>query len=118
MRLTVDINNNTLDELAHVTGINKMSPAIAYAVEEFVRRQKLKELGRMLREGELADAFEPGYDPDIPDIVRNRVLNERPRAEEPSYMMLNEPKPGEEVFVPHAAGGTYGKTKKRKHGSR
>ena len=52
MRITVDIENAVLDELAKITGETKKSPAVAKAVTEFVKRQKAKEFGRLLREGE------------------------------------------------------------------
>jgi metal-responsive CopG/Arc/MetJ family transcriptional regulator len=51
MRITVDIEESVLSDLVKITGETKRSPAIARAVEEFVKRKKAKELGRMLREG-------------------------------------------------------------------
>ena len=51
MRVTVDIDESTLADLAQITGENKKSPAVAKAVTEFVNRKKAREFGRMLREG-------------------------------------------------------------------
>lgn len=51
MRITVDIDKTILDDLSAMTGEKKMSPAVNKAVTEFVRRQKAKQFGRMLREG-------------------------------------------------------------------
>ena len=51
MRITVDIEESVLDELAIITGEKKMSPAVNKAVTEFVKRQKARQFGRMLREG-------------------------------------------------------------------
>lgn len=51
MRITVDIDEATLSDLAKITGEKKMSPAVAKAVAEFVKRRKAKEFGRLLREG-------------------------------------------------------------------
>lgn len=34
-----------------ITGEKKKSPAVSKAVDEFVKRKKAKEFGRMLREG-------------------------------------------------------------------
>ena len=51
MRITVDINDETLEELAKITGESKKSPAITLAVTEYVRREKAKEFGKLLREG-------------------------------------------------------------------
>lgn len=47
----MDIDSKILDDLVKITGESKKSPAVAKAVEEFVRRKKARELGRMLREG-------------------------------------------------------------------
>ena len=51
MRITIDIEKSILDELAIITGEKKMSPAVNKAVTEFVKRQKARQFGRMLREG-------------------------------------------------------------------
>lgn len=51
MRITVNINEATLDDLARITGESKKSPAVARAVTEFVNRKKAKEFGMLLREG-------------------------------------------------------------------
>jgi hypothetical protein len=51
MRMTVDLDEKTLDELLKVTGIKKNSPAVAFAVRDFLNRKKARDFGRMLREG-------------------------------------------------------------------
>ena len=51
MRMTVELDKKTLDELLKVTGIKKNSPAVAFAVRDFVNRKKARDFGRMLREG-------------------------------------------------------------------
>ena len=51
MRMTVDLDEKTLDELLKVTGHKKNSPAVAFAVRDFLNRKKAKDFGRMLREG-------------------------------------------------------------------
>lgn len=51
MRITVDINESILKELARITGEHKKSPAVAKAVTEFVNRKKTKEFGTLLRKG-------------------------------------------------------------------
>jgi Arc/MetJ family transcription regulator len=51
MRMTVDLDEKTLSELLKVTGHKKNSPAVAFAVRDFVNRKKAKDFGRMLREG-------------------------------------------------------------------
>ncbi len=51
MRMTVDLDEETLTELMKMTGHKKNSPAVAFAVRDFVHRKKAKHFGRMLREG-------------------------------------------------------------------
>ena len=51
MRITVDIDDSILRDLLEITGDKNKSPAVARAVTEFVRRQKAREFGRMIREG-------------------------------------------------------------------
>ena len=51
MRITVDIDESTLEDLARITGESKKSPAVAKAVTEFVNRKKAREFGTLLREG-------------------------------------------------------------------
>jgi len=43
MRITVDLDENDLTEVSRLTGIKKKSPAVALAVQEFIR-QKEREL--------------------------------------------------------------------------
>ena len=51
MRITVDINDETLEHILKYTGETKKSPAVALVVNEFVRRQKAKEFGSLIMEG-------------------------------------------------------------------
>lgn len=51
MRITVDLDEKTLEELSRVTGEKKKSPAVAKAVAEFLKRQQAREFGRLLQEG-------------------------------------------------------------------
>ena len=51
MRITVDIKDEVLDDLSKITGMAKKSPAVAQAVNEYVKREKAKEFGRLLRQG-------------------------------------------------------------------
>ena len=51
MRITVDIEESILNDLVGILGESKKSPAVARAVTEFVKRQKAKEFGRLLRQG-------------------------------------------------------------------
>jgi hypothetical protein len=50
MRITVEIENEALAELLRVTGESKKSPAIAKAVDEYLRRTRAREFGRLIRE--------------------------------------------------------------------
>ena len=49
--MTVDLDEKTLAELLKVTGHKKNSPAVAFAVRDFLNRRKARDFGRMLREG-------------------------------------------------------------------
>jgi Arc/MetJ family transcription regulator len=51
MRMTVEIDEETLDELLKITGHKKNSPAVAFVVRDFINRKKAKDFGQMLREG-------------------------------------------------------------------
>jgi len=51
MRITVDIKAETLNELRRITGQNTTGPAVAFAVSEFIKRERAKEFGKMLRVG-------------------------------------------------------------------
>ena len=51
MRMTVELDEKTLGELLKVTGHKKNSPAVAFAVRDFINRKKARDFGRMLREG-------------------------------------------------------------------
>jgi Arc/MetJ family transcription regulator len=51
MRITVDFEETELAELLKATGETKKSSAVNKAVTEFLNRKKMKELGRLLREG-------------------------------------------------------------------
>jgi hypothetical protein len=65
--MTVDIDEATLDELLKVTGHKKNSPAVAFAVRDFINRRKAKDFGRMLREG----AFDyPATNEDVENLDR------------------------------------------------
>ncbi len=69
MRITVDIEESILDDLVALTGETKRSPAVARAVSDYVRRLKLREFGRLIRQGAFDDAFPEGYDPDKPGLI-------------------------------------------------
>ena len=51
MRISVDIDEALLAEVMELTGERQKSPALAKAVDEFVRRRRAREFGRMIREG-------------------------------------------------------------------
>jgi len=52
MRITIDIDEETLGHVQEMTGESKKSPAVSKAVEEFVRRRMAKDLGNLLMEGD------------------------------------------------------------------
>lgn len=51
MRITVDIEDEIITDAMELTGEKNKSPAIAKAVENYVKRMRAKEFGRRLREG-------------------------------------------------------------------
>ena len=51
MRITVDINEDVLESIVEITGETRKSPALAKALEEFVKRTKAREFGKRIREG-------------------------------------------------------------------
>jgi hypothetical protein len=70
MRFSIEVKDSVLGELLKLTGLHKRSPAVVLAVEDYVRRQKMRDLGQAIRRGALAGAFEPDYDPDSPTCFR------------------------------------------------
>jgi Arc/MetJ family transcription regulator len=52
MRITIDITDELLSDVLSYTGETKKSPAVARVVEEFIKRQKAKEFGNKILEGE------------------------------------------------------------------
>lgn len=51
MRISVDIEEDLLTEVMAMTGEKNKSPALAKAVSEYARRERLRDFGRLLREG-------------------------------------------------------------------
>lgn len=64
MRISVEVDEATLDAVMVLTGESRKSPALAKAITEFVRRRQAKEFGRLIRES----AFDyPGPESDGED---------------------------------------------------
>lgn len=51
MRITVEIEDDIISDAMELTGEKNKSPAIAKAVEHYVKRMRAKEFGKRLREG-------------------------------------------------------------------
>lgn len=51
MRISVEIDDETLRTVMALTGERQKSPALAKAITEFVNRRKAREFGRLIREG-------------------------------------------------------------------
>jgi hypothetical protein len=64
MRISVEVDEDVLEEVIALTGEKGKGPALARAVEEFVRRARAREFGRLIREG----AFDYP-DPDPVDLA-------------------------------------------------
>ena len=51
MRITVDISSENMEQLLAITGEKRKSPAVAKAVDQFIKRNKAREFGILVREG-------------------------------------------------------------------
>ena len=86
MRITVDIEESVLDDLVKLTGETKRSPAVAKAVEDFVRRQKLREFGRLALHAARLEFAHPTdgralcFDSPMPDDLRELLETLRAAA--------------------------------------
>jgi len=67
MRISVDIDEVLLKEVMVLTGEKNKSPALAKAITEFVRRQKAKKFGRLIREAAF-DYPDPQEQPEPPPL--------------------------------------------------
>lgn len=72
MRISVEIDDELVTEAVALTGEKNKSPAIAKAVQQYVRRARAKEFGRLIREGafDYPDAT-ASLDP-VPPLDTNR----------------------------------------------
>ncbi len=55
MRITIDIEEATLEEVMKFTGETKKGPAVVKAATDFLRRKKVSEYARKVMEGEFGD---------------------------------------------------------------
>lgn len=55
MKITIDIDDETLEQAMKMTGERKKGPAINKAVTAYVRRQMAKKFATMVMEGEFED---------------------------------------------------------------
>lgn len=62
MRISVDISDDILNEVMQMTGEKSKSASLSKAINEFVRRRRAIDFGRVLREG--------GFDYEINDEMR------------------------------------------------
>ncbi len=53
MRITVDIDDKSMRELQRCTGLRKKSPAVGVAVADYLRRRKVEQVIKMVREGKV-----------------------------------------------------------------
>lgn len=50
MRISVEVDAHLLKEVMELTGESGKGPALSRAIDEFVKRRKAAELGRLIRE--------------------------------------------------------------------
>ncbi|MEE9284235.1 MAG: type II toxin-antitoxin system VapB family antitoxin [Dehalococcoidia bacterium] len=62
MRTTLDLDRRLLDEVTEMTGEKSKSRAVNKALEEFVRRKKIEELRKAIREGRFRDIEDNWYE--------------------------------------------------------
>lgn len=55
MRITIDIDEKTLEEVMKFTGEVKKGPAIVKAATDFLRRKRVSDYARRVMEGEFED---------------------------------------------------------------
>lgn len=55
MRITIDIEESTLEKVMKFTGETKKGPAIVKAATDFLRRKMVSEYARKVMEGEFGD---------------------------------------------------------------
>lgn len=55
MRMTIEIDEDTLKQAMRLTGETKKGPAITKAAKEFIRREMVKEFAGMVMEGKFDD---------------------------------------------------------------
>jgi Arc/MetJ family transcription regulator len=55
MKITIDIEDDVLQDAMRITGERKKGPAVVKAAKEYIRRQMACEFGRKLMEGEFGD---------------------------------------------------------------
>ena len=55
MRMTIEIDEDTLKQAMRLTGETKKGPAITKAAKEFIRREMAKEFAGMVMEGKFDD---------------------------------------------------------------
>ncbi len=52
MRITVELDENQIDEVSRLTGVKKKSPAIAEAIQEFIRQKEREAFLKQVLAGE------------------------------------------------------------------
>jgi Arc/MetJ family transcription regulator len=55
MRITIDIDDETLENAMMLTGETKKGPAITKAASEYVRRQMVRKFANLVMEGKFSD---------------------------------------------------------------
>ena len=55
MRITIDIDEKTVERAMELTGESKKGPAITKAATEFVRRELVRNFATMVMEGKFSD---------------------------------------------------------------
>jgi len=70
MRISVDVDDDVMAEVMALTGEKNKSPALTRAIQEFVRRRRAQEFGRLIRESafDYPDQEEAGTANPVPPL--------------------------------------------------
>jgi len=60
MRITIEMDDEVLENAMKLTGETKKGPAITKAATEYVKREMVRKFANMVMEGDFADSAEMG----------------------------------------------------------
>jgi Arc/MetJ family transcription regulator len=70
MRTTLDIDKDLLDEAAKAVGEKSLSNTVNLALSELVRRRKLQELRKLIKETTLSDTWREDEEMELAETLK------------------------------------------------